>query len=118
MKWANSPSLHEYVRIASDGKAGSERGGNLRGLGAIPEDVYESYGYTWEEVKGDPRKEMEVFLGYMMAMGGDPSALLNDFVQNKSMDYTTVRNYNAETRKQHTVPTRDQLGSKSSGKVT
>jgi hypothetical protein len=121
VEWANSPSLHEYIRIASGGRAGAEKGGNLRGIGAIPEDVYETYGYSWEEVKGDPRKEMEVFLGYLMAhTGGDPSALLNEFMQNKTVDYSTVRNYNQSTRQEQLAGTGRRRGgaepTKSSGK--
>jgi hypothetical protein len=56
----------------------------------------------------------------MAHTGGDPSALLNEFMQNKTVDYSTVRNYNQSTRQEQLAGTGRRRGgaepTKSSGK--
>lgn len=75
---ANSPAMHKILDVASGGRVGLEKGGDLAGLGGLSKEVYKrGLNLDYETIRGDAFAEMGALLDYMMvAYGGDPVAAL------------------------------------------
>ena len=75
---ANSPAMHQLIKVASGGRVGLEKGGNLAGIAGLSRDTYEKgLGLDYESIRGDAYAEMGALIDYLMvAYGGDPVAAL------------------------------------------
>ena len=67
---AKSDFIHRLMLMRSGGNVNHEGRGNQFGLFALPEHTYEVMGYNVEDLRDNPKEQIEAFLQYIGYWGG------------------------------------------------